>query len=66
MIGAGIGVLLFLIIAGIAWALISGDTKDDTIQVERIATEPKNNFKDVEPSTEDIEDIEEIEESRGS
>ena len=62
LIGAGLGVLLFLLIGGIAWTLLSGDKQDDTIQVEQIAPEPSDDVEDVEPSNEDVEELEEIEE----
>ena len=63
LIGAGLGVLLFLLIGGFAWALFSDDDKDDTIQVEQLAAEPSDDFEDIEPSAEDIEEIEEVEEA---
>ena len=62
LIGAGLGVVLFVLIGAIAWVLLSGDTKDDTIQVEQIAIEPSNDFEEVEPSNEDVEELEQIEE----
>lgn len=54
LLGAGIGALLFMLIGGVAWALMTGDKDEteDTIQVEQIRSAPPDAFEDIEPNEE--------------